>query len=68
MAAAPHHRNLVRISCHNNQFSGRLGILSAWVKLKLKHLTLGSNQFTGPIDPMFQRWVDSNDGRCALQV
>jgi Leucine-rich repeat (LRR) protein len=68
MAAAPHHRSLVRLSGHGNRMTGKLGVLSCWLKLKLKDLTLGSNQFTGPIEPLFERWVESNDGRCALQV
>ena len=36
MALSPHHRSMVRISVHRNSLAGPLGVLSAFLKLKLK--------------------------------
>jgi hypothetical protein len=55
MALSPHHRNLARIACHGNQLAGPIGVLSAYLKLKLKDLTMGNNLFTGPVEPLFQK-------------
>ena len=49
MAETLEHRGLTRLSLHGNALSGPLGVLSAFTKLRLKHLSLGSNQFTGPV-------------------
>ena len=55
MATSPHHRSLTRIACHGNRLSGGIGVLSTFLKLKLRDLTMGNNQFTGPIEPLFQK-------------
>ena len=46
----PPHRSLRRVSLQSNGLAGPVGMLSVRLKLRLEHLTLGSNQLTGNLD------------------
>ena len=65
--ALARHRSLVRISCHDNALTGPLGVLSVKLKLRLKHLTLAANKFTGTLDRVLERWQHSSDQRVACR-
>mmetsp|Transcript_2054 Transcript_2054/g.4426 ORF Transcript_2054/g.4426 Transcript_2054/m.4426 type:complete len:532 (+) Transcript_2054:74-1669(+) len=67
MKTSKDHRHLVRVSCSDNKLSGAVGVLSVYLKLNLKHVSLGSNHLSGPAAPLLQRWSESTDQRCSLQ-